>query len=298
MHGLRNYNFDHSHRSQQQIVVDILPQQYTKPSTPPPSPTGKGELDCQRAFGLLCQQNIESFEWNVKSCPRKRTNIFGATKKVKAQIFRRAPSVVAYAQFNASRCHHTHTHTYVHSGILPDTSFHSWHNCLPFCLLFYLFVLCNVWHRTHRPNHVCINLLFVYLDVKRKIVPLSLISFFFVTTLHSWSNIGWFNQIEISNIDERVTAAEWKWTSKINKSELNLNATERIDVNLCLDVPLDLGVIQMTKFNRLPWFWGGSHRNLVARPLSRIYLYSTIDSNINIRVYSDTGSHTNIIHTQ
>lgn len=43
MQGFRNYSFEQPQRGQP-IVVDILPSQYTKPSTPPPSPTYKGEF--------------------------------------------------------------------------------------------------------------------------------------------------------------------------------------------------------------------------------------------------------------
>lgn len=41
MQGYRNYAME-SQREQQSIVVDLIPSQYTKPSTPPPSPPLKG----------------------------------------------------------------------------------------------------------------------------------------------------------------------------------------------------------------------------------------------------------------
>lgn len=39
MQGFRNYNVEAlQQREQQQIVVDLMPPQYTKQTTPPPSP--------------------------------------------------------------------------------------------------------------------------------------------------------------------------------------------------------------------------------------------------------------------
>lgn len=43
MQGFRNYNFEAQQRGQQHsIVVDIIPSQYTKSTTPPLSPNYKG----------------------------------------------------------------------------------------------------------------------------------------------------------------------------------------------------------------------------------------------------------------
>lgn len=43
MQGFRNYNFEAQQRGQQHsIVVDIIPSQYTKTTTPPLSPNYKG----------------------------------------------------------------------------------------------------------------------------------------------------------------------------------------------------------------------------------------------------------------
>lgn len=41
MQGFRNYSLEAAVQQRDQIVVDLLPPQYTKHNTPPPSPTGK-----------------------------------------------------------------------------------------------------------------------------------------------------------------------------------------------------------------------------------------------------------------
>lgn len=52
MQGFRNYNFETQQRGQQHsIVVDIIPSQYTKTTTPPLSPNYKG-MRC--AFKFKC----------------------------------------------------------------------------------------------------------------------------------------------------------------------------------------------------------------------------------------------------
>lgn len=43
MQGFRNYPMDNQQRDQQ-IVVDLMPSQYTKPTTPPPSPPLNGKV--------------------------------------------------------------------------------------------------------------------------------------------------------------------------------------------------------------------------------------------------------------
>lgn len=43
MQGFRNYPMDNQQRDQQ-IVVDLMPSQYTKPTTPPPSPPLNGKF--------------------------------------------------------------------------------------------------------------------------------------------------------------------------------------------------------------------------------------------------------------
>lgn len=40
MQGFRNYAIEAAQQREQQIVVDLLPPQYTKHNTPPPSPSG------------------------------------------------------------------------------------------------------------------------------------------------------------------------------------------------------------------------------------------------------------------
>lgn len=39
MQGFRNYDLDMVQQREQQIVVDLMPPQYTKPSPPPTPPT-------------------------------------------------------------------------------------------------------------------------------------------------------------------------------------------------------------------------------------------------------------------
>lgn len=42
--NMQEFRFALEHQQrEQQIVVDLMPQQYTKPSTPPPSPPMKGQ---------------------------------------------------------------------------------------------------------------------------------------------------------------------------------------------------------------------------------------------------------------
>lgn len=43
MQGFRNYALDMVQQREQQIVVDLMPPQYTKPS-PPPTPPTSGKL--------------------------------------------------------------------------------------------------------------------------------------------------------------------------------------------------------------------------------------------------------------
>lgn len=64
MQGFRNYGIDgHMQgRDQQQIVVDLLPSQYTKPATPPLSPQGKLS---PRAFALFpLNALLGAFTWD------------------------------------------------------------------------------------------------------------------------------------------------------------------------------------------------------------------------------------------
>lgn len=55
--NMQEFRFALEHQQrEQQIVVDLLPQQYTKPSTPPPSPPMKGQcvkLKVNLIFGYL-----------------------------------------------------------------------------------------------------------------------------------------------------------------------------------------------------------------------------------------------------
>lgn len=73
MQGYRNYNFEQQQRNQP-IVVDILPSQYTKPSTPPPSPTYKGKqswtleywkLDYRRDIWVILFTDFGPSDWHV-----------------------------------------------------------------------------------------------------------------------------------------------------------------------------------------------------------------------------------------
>lgn len=62
MQGFRNYNFEAQQRGQQHsIVVDIIPSQYTKTTTPPLSPNYKGMLFAFKFKGTLSRRSSLHF---------------------------------------------------------------------------------------------------------------------------------------------------------------------------------------------------------------------------------------------
>lgn len=63
MQGFRNYPME-NHQRDQQIVVDLMPQQYTKPTTPPPSPPMQGTTDSLNLCNISQQKNTLFFFFN------------------------------------------------------------------------------------------------------------------------------------------------------------------------------------------------------------------------------------------
>ena len=60
MQGFRNYIIENQQRDGQQIVVDLMPPQYAKPSTPPPSPPRTGLFFCLTIFDSKTEKALEN----------------------------------------------------------------------------------------------------------------------------------------------------------------------------------------------------------------------------------------------